>query len=294
MKKALKILGITLGSMIGVVLLVIGLAIWVVFTPERLTPIVRNLAREYVACEHTIGEVDLTFFSTFPRFGLSIDSVVVVNPIEGAPSDTVVSIPHMVVSVDVMALLNKQTLSIPTLTIADIEANIFVDADGQANYDVLLSREAKGEEAEDTTTTALPFEQIQVDGLHLSARSLCYVSLADSMNIALQGARVDAQVAEWNDMLLALELKSLDAVIGGETLAQGLRLSAHMPAAVDMQKMRITLRQAQLAVNNLAVALDGWAEMGDDIHTYDTGGLASGFRDAPIAYIPRQRHSRTH
>lgn len=267
MKKALKIFGITLGCIIGVVVMAIGIAVWVVFTPERLTPIVRNVAREYVACEHTIGEVDLTFFSTFPRFGLSIDSVVVVNPIEGAPSDTVVSIPHMVVSVDVMALLNKQTLSIPTLTIADIEANIFVDADGQANYDVLLSGEAKGEEAEDTTTTALPFEQIQVDGLHLSARSLCYVSLADSMNIALQGARVDAQVAEWNDMLLALELKSLDAVIGGETLAQGLRLSAHMPAAVDMQKMRITLRQAQLAVNNLAVALDGWAEMGDDIQT---------------------------
>lgn len=267
MKKALKIFGITLGCIIGVVVMAIGIAVWVVFTPERLTPIVRNVAREYVACEHTIGEVDLTFFSTFPRFGLSIDSVVVVNPIEGAPSDTVVSIPHMVVSVDVMALLNKQTLSIPTLTIADIEANIFVDADGQANYDVLLSGEAKGEEVEDTTTTALPFEQIQVDGLHLSARSLCYVSLADSMNIALQGARVDAQVAEWNDMLLALELKSLDAVIGGETLAQGLRLSAHMPAAVDMQKMRITLRQAQLAVNNLAVALDGWAEMGDDIQT---------------------------
>ena len=267
MKKALKILGIALGCIIGVVVMAIGIAVWVVFTPERLTPIVRNVAREYVACEHTLGEVDLTFFSTFPRFGLSIDSVVVVNPIEGAPSDTVVSIPHMVVSVDVMALLNKQTLSIPTLTIADIEANIFVDADGQANYGVLLSGEAKGEEAEDTTTTALPFEQIQVDGLHLSARSLCYVSLADSMNIALQGARVDAQVAEWNDMLLALELKSLDAVIGGETLAQGLRLSAHMPAAVDMQKMRITLRQAQLAVNNLAVALDGWAEMGDDIQT---------------------------
>ena len=267
MKKALKIFGITLGCIIGVVVMAIGIAVWVVFTPERLTPIVRNVAREYVACEHTLGEVDLTFFSTFPRFGLSIDSVVVVNPIEGAPSDTVVSIPHMVVSVDVMALLNKQTLSIPTLTIADIEANIFVDADGQANYDVLLSGEAKGEEAEDTTTTALPFEQIQVDGLHLSARSLCYVSLADSMNIALQGAHVDAQVAEWNDMLLALELKSLDAVIGGETLAQGLRLSAHMPAAVDMQKMRITLRQAQLAVNNLAVALDGWAEMGDDIQT---------------------------
>ena len=30
MKKALKILGITLGSVVGIILLVIGLAIWVV------------------------------------------------------------------------------------------------------------------------------------------------------------------------------------------------------------------------------------------------------------------------
>ena len=103
MKKALKIFAVALSSIIGLVLLVIGLTVWVVFTPERLTPVVREVASEYVQCEHTIGKVELTFFSTFPRFGLNIDSVTVVNPMEGATSDTVLSIPRMVVSVDVMA-----------------------------------------------------------------------------------------------------------------------------------------------------------------------------------------------
>ena len=86
MKKALKIFAVALSSIIGLVLLVIGLAIWVVFTPERLTPIVREVANEYVQCEHTIGKVELTFFSTFPHFGLAIDSIIVVNPVEGAPA----------------------------------------------------------------------------------------------------------------------------------------------------------------------------------------------------------------
>ena len=36
MKKALKIAGITLGSIIGVVLLVVGVAIWMVFTRTNL------------------------------------------------------------------------------------------------------------------------------------------------------------------------------------------------------------------------------------------------------------------
>mgnify|MGYP006897802775 FL=1 len=75
MKKALKIFGITLGSIVILLALVIGLALWVVFTPERLTPIVRNVAKEYVKCDHHIGKVELTFFSTFPHFGLSLDSI---------------------------------------------------------------------------------------------------------------------------------------------------------------------------------------------------------------------------
>ena len=98
MKKAFKIFGITLGSILLLLALLIGSALWVVFTPERLTPIVRDVAKEYVKCEHTIGKVELTFFSTFPHFGLSLDSITVVNPTLGVPNDTVAHIPHAVLS----------------------------------------------------------------------------------------------------------------------------------------------------------------------------------------------------
>ena len=50
MKKALKILGITLGSTIGLVLVVLAVALWVLFTPARLTPIVQDVASHYVKC----------------------------------------------------------------------------------------------------------------------------------------------------------------------------------------------------------------------------------------------------
>ena len=36
-----------------------------------------------------------------------------------------------------MAFLNEKTLSIPNINIPDIQANIYVAADGTANYDVL-------------------------------------------------------------------------------------------------------------------------------------------------------------
>lgn len=227
MKKALKIFGITLGSIILLLAIVIGSALWVVFTPERLTPIVRNVASEYVKCEHHIGQVELTFFSTFPHFGLAIDSIIVVNPVEGAPSDTVLSVPHAVTSVDVMALLNEKTLSIPTLSMPDIQANIYIAADGQANYDVLAL--PQDTTAEDTTAFVLPFEKIAVGELVVSAKSLRYKSEPDTMDIALHQTAIQT--------------------------------------AIDMVGMRVALHHAQLTTNSLQLAIDGWAEIGDTLQT---------------------------
>lgn len=227
MKKALKIFGITLGCIILLLAIVIGSALWVVFTPERLTPIVRNVASEYVKCEHHIGKVELTFFSTFPHFGLAIDSIIVVNPVEGAPSDTVLSVPHAVTSVDVMALLNEHTLSIPTLSMPDIQTNIYIAADGQANYDVLAL--PQDTTAEDTTAFVLPFDKIAVGELVVSAKSLRYTSEPDTMDIALHQTAIQT--------------------------------------AIDMVGMRVALHNAQLTTNSLQLAIDGWAEIGDTLQT---------------------------
>ena len=252
MKKALKIFGITLGSVVGIILLVIGLAIWVVFTPERLTPIVREVASEYVQCEHEIGKVELTFFSTFPRFGLRIDSVAVIHPMEGAPSDTVVHIPHVVLSVDVLAFLNEGMLSIPTLRMPDLQANIYVAADGSANYDILVGNEAKGEEAEDTTAMALPFQTIQVDEIQLSARQLRYVSEPDTMDMTLRDTRIETA----------------------------------QPILADLQKMHIALQDARIATNGLALTLNGWAQLGDTLQTDMRLTLNEWAIDSVLALLP--------
>ncbi len=285
MKKALKIFGITLGSIIGMVLLVVGLAIWVVFTPERLTPIIRNVTSEYVKCNHTIGKVELTFFSTFPRFGLSLDSIYVVNPTEGAPSDTVVAIPHADLSVNVTDYLMHNNLTLHTLSIPDLQANIYIATDGKANYDV-FALTSDTTETQDTTSSALPFNAIQVDELNISAQQLRYISLPDSMDIALHQATISATVANWENMQLALHMADIDATIGGEQLAQDLRVNATIPAAIDMASMRVTLRDAHLSANALELALNGWAELGDTLQTDMRLTLNDWAIDSVLALLP--------
>jgi len=284
MKKALKIFGITLGSIILLLAIVIGSALWAVFTPERLTPIVRNVASEYVKCEHHIGKVELTFFSTFPHFGLAIDSIIVVNPMEGAPSDTVAHIPHAVVSVDMLAFLNEKTLSIPTLSIPDIQANVYIAADGQANYDILALPEDTT--AEDTTAFVLPFDKIVVGELVVSAKSLQYVNLPDSIHAELCDVGIDAEVNNWKDILLTLGIGSIDATLGTNTYAQGLRLQTTLPIGVDLSKMRVSMRDAHIAANNLSMALNGWVEIGDTLQTNMRLTLSDWPVDSVISLLP--------
>ena len=242
MKKALKIFAVALSSIIGLVLLVIGLAIWVVFTPERLTPIVREVASEYVQCEHTIGKVELTFFSTFPRFGLSIDSVMLINPIEGAPNDTVVAIPQMKVSLDVMDLLEKQTVTINELRLPDVVANIYVDSEGRANYDV-VALPADTVEDNDTTSTTLPLQKIVVEQLLVSARHLHYTDNTQGLSEAINNLQltIDNAQVTMDSLLLAVDNIQLAAGVRHSTLALGgkaegtlERLWMDMSATVDV------------------------------------------------------------
>ena len=78
MKKAYKITWISLASVVGVVLIVILLAMYLVFSPKRLTSLVNSYGSNFITCDYNIGKVDLTLFKTFPDVGLEINDLVLI------------------------------------------------------------------------------------------------------------------------------------------------------------------------------------------------------------------------
>ena len=264
MKKALKIFSITLGSIIGLMVVVVGVALWLLLTPERLTPIVRDVAKEYVTCEHEIGKVEWTFLSTFPRCGLNIDSIVVINQMPGAKSDTVLAAPKLLATVDIAELLQKK-LHIYELRIPDVEANIFINEAGKSNLDIFNIAPDTTSVEEDSTVLALPFKDIRVDALQVSAKQVSMVSMCDTIDVAVAGMSLDAQVESMDDMHVQLAVASADVAMQGVEYAKGLSISLDIPAAVDMETIGIQLRQAQLAVNQFGINIDGWLNFQEKI-----------------------------
>ncbi|MDL2239277.1 AsmA family protein [Bacteroidales bacterium OttesenSCG-928-K03] len=139
MKKALKITGITLLSIIGVLLIVVGIALWLVLTPKRITPIVHNQVEKFITAKTELGKIELTLFKTFPKVGLKIHDVCIINPIEGSHSDTVAYIESCVLSVNIKDLLKKDNavLNVEHLYINNGYANIFTNCNNESNFDII-------------------------------------------------------------------------------------------------------------------------------------------------------------
>ena len=52
-----------------------------IFTPEKLTPVVERTANELLDAEVHFDSIELTFFSTFPNFGLEMRNGSVVTKV---------------------------------------------------------------------------------------------------------------------------------------------------------------------------------------------------------------------
>ena len=136
MKKGWKIALISLGSLLGLVIVVVAVALWLVFTPAQLTKIVNRVAANYVQAETHFDRVDLTLFKTFPDAGLKIDNVYIVNPMDGAPNDTVARIGSLTLGLDVKAFLKENKVIVHQVLVDDVAANLYIDKEGRGNYDV--------------------------------------------------------------------------------------------------------------------------------------------------------------
>ena len=264
MKRALKILGWTLLSIVLAVVLVASIAIYVVFTPERLTPIARQAADKFITCEHEIGEVDLTFFSTFPRFGLRADGLLLINPKAGSQNDTVVEAKHLVATVDVMEFLNNKNLLVHEAILDDATVNFYIAGDGTTNLtDVFVTSPDTTEE--DTSAFSLPFGALRVDGLRIKANAITFLDDKDTICASLGQTDLSASANSWEDIFLSLDAQDVCATLKGETYADSLHVTLDAPMAVNLDTMHFAFRRAELAVNEFALVLSGTADIRDSI-----------------------------
>ena len=198
MKKAYKVTWISLASVVGLVLIVLLIAMYLIFSPKRLTSLVNKYASNFITCDYNIGKVDLTLFKTFPNVGLEINDLVLINPTKGWTTDTLASIDECVVSLNIKKLLRDDEIIINTCRLNGGEINAFFDVEGNNNFDIFPPSEPTQEPvAEEETSSYL----IDLDRLKVSDINLRYTDLASSTYASVNKLGIDLKGNVNNDII---------------------------------------------------------------------------------------------
>jgi len=188
MKKILKIFLISLASLLLIVIIAGGIATWLIFTPEKLTPIVTKQAAKYIHCKSEIGEVELTFFSTFPQFGLKTRQLTLINPVTGTPNDTLLYVKEIIGIINMKALIKNNELIVNDFSLSNGSVCIFIDNNGNANFDIFGDAASEP----DTTQTGLIFKVIDIENVDLKNMNVLYID--ESMNLKADVRRLTAKI----------------------------------------------------------------------------------------------------
>ncbi len=74
-----KWIGIAVATVMVLAVVAVGACVWIL-TPSRLTPIVRDIVAEALpGAEFSLSRVELTFWSTFPKLYIELDSIAIDN-----------------------------------------------------------------------------------------------------------------------------------------------------------------------------------------------------------------------
>ena len=298
MKKALKITGITLASLVGLILIVAVVASILVTSSGWLTKKVNKYAPQFVTCEMQLGKADLTVFKTFPNIGVEIENVALINPMKGSPSDTLANIDHLTVVLDIKKLLREDEIIIRKCILEDALVNLYTDTTGTPNFDVFVSDDS------DTTQTTFDY-LVDIEEVKLKNTTLLYTDAknrmqakAKSLNLNLNGnfkdkdiqtkldmqtprldLKMDSIYLSVNDLNLDFEgnVKQLNQIEGtlklatpdiclnlGEDYLQHDTLSLNLPLQFGINDMKGHLDHAQIGLNHYLINIDGDAAMAEN------------------------------
>ena len=242
MKKAFKVTWISLASLLGLIIIIVLIALYLVLTPSRLTALVNKYAAKYLTCDVHVEKVDLTLFKTFPDAGLEINNLLLLNPTEGSPSDTLAYINECVVSANIRKMLFDKEIIVHACELNGGFVNAFINADGNSNLDILPpdeEEEIEPEIEETESSYAIAIDKVAINDLHLS-----YIDLAERIN------------ANVNGLGLLAKANIIDTIIDGDIDLNINNIKAHM--ADDSTAMDAALKN---------FALKGIMKMnGDDIN----------------------------
>ena len=254
MKKALKITGITIGS------LVLLLAIIPFAFEGKIYETIQKKANENLNATLSFSDVDLSLLRNFPNLRVSIEDLKVVNK---APFDGVnmADIKSLSVVINIKSLFADE-IEIRQILLEKPNLDVRVLADGKANYDIAIPDSAKPEPEEPSKPVKLSLKKYAIEegNIRYDDKSLAMVMDFKNLNFEGNGDFAD-------DVFTMSTLTTADKGtfwFDGVTYANEANTEIKADLAMDLGKMRFEFKDNEVRLNQLYLQANGWVSMPEE------------------------------
>lgn len=191
LKRALKWTAITIAGLAALFLFICTLIVWCL-TPPRLTPLVERHASAYLDADVNIGRVELTFWHTFPKMTLDVDSLSIVShSLRNLPdsilrtlpadADSLLSIKSFHAGINIMPLMAGR-IALYDVLFHSPRVNLLQATPQAANYDIFPASEP----SDTTPSSPLVMPAISINRFAITdATPLRYRSIPDTLSLTL-------------------------------------------------------------------------------------------------------------
>ncbi len=245
--------GVTASVLIALIVIAITLVVWTL-TPDRLTPLVNRYASEYLLADVNARRVELTFWHTFPRFTVEVDTLHVTSrALRTLPDSVRATLPSDADSLlrvnGFRGSINLASLMKGDIALYDVDINgtdiNLVQADSvSANYLIMPPSEPEPEKKEKTGLPDISINSFTITGglrvrYRIPADSIdCYVGLSDaSIKDEPETGKPLYRLSVGGDAMMAMEtlhLRNLPFSIDGKISWQSSR-----PMDIDLSDFRL-------------------------------------------------------
>ncbi len=244
MKTFLKILA---GFIILLTVVIVALNFY--FTDERLKNMILPEVRAVTGSDVQVEKMSLTFFRTFPQFGVELENFLLPTP-EG---DTLATVDDLLVGIELLPLFRSE-LSISRLTVNRPVISYHVYEDSTSNIDFLLALADDEAVEADDEGMAIDISQFTIRGAEINYIDETTRSL---INLSDLDADISLRFADLIESTVDARLGSLSATIDETNYVNNLSLSLNQTSTLDLENEVLTLTEGVFSIRGLALNLTG-------------------------------------
>lgn len=270
MTRTKRIILTTVLVLLGIVFLLpivaFGVLRWAVLAPEKLTPLVTREANAYLndarlECER----VELTYFETYPYFGVKLLDGRIINEADSLPCDTLVSFKRTIVAINPTYIFNSKRIAVELFFLDTPRFYGYIAPDGKTNWDIVQSTDTTAQD----TTSRQPLPPIDLKKVRIKSGRLVYDDRQQDLYTEVNGFYLNlkgsfANQNRRNGVRLETGSSSILFDSPAYTLSNHLRLDFKSDVNWSYMMREITLEEAELRVNDLPFKASGSIKRRDE------------------------------